>query len=369
MYKTSSSPPRHVGCSVCVQMRRGSTLVGLAALALAACSTNDASFVTRAERTSSISESIVNGTASPKAQDYVVQIAIQRKGKTIPFCTGTLVAKNLVITARHCTGELSSDEMSLNKEYSPSELKFYFGTGAGPKTIDQPPEAQGARFFTNKKMDLVPDIAVVLLDKEVDQPIAPIRLTSGAVKGELLDIVGYGLTEADLYPRTRQQRKGVKVARKGPGTSRLFDLLAGEFQFGEAACAGDSGGPALSSETGALVGVASRVANGEDTTDAGAAAFCLGSTAEDVYTDLTPAKAFIDEAFEAIGATPWLEGEEQPAQTATQKLDEKAQPTMAASDGCSAIGGSGRHSSPALVFLALGVVVALGRRRRLASRA
>jgi secreted trypsin-like serine protease len=341
------------------------TLVGFATLALASCSGGDAPTVTETEATSSASQAIVNGTASTNAQDFVVQIAIEQKGKMIPFCSGTLVAKNLVITARHCVGDFGPDKESIT-DFPASKLKFYFGTGAGPKTINKDPEAQGLKIFDDGKKSLVPDIALVQLDREVDLPVVPIRLESGAVKGELIDIVGYGVTEQGSYPRARQQRKGVKVAKIGPGRSKLFDLTAGEFQFGEAACAGDSGGPALSSDTGALVGVASRVSNGTARSD-GNASFCIGNATEDVYTDLTPAKAYIDAAFEAAGATPWLEGEPSPEEKAALEAAAQQKPEQAKiSQGCSTTGRASNQTSLAATFL-FGTLLALGRRRKSAT--
>jgi secreted trypsin-like serine protease len=321
---------------------------------------------------STSSYAIVNGSASPAAQDYVVQIAIEQKGKMVPFCTGTLIAKNLVITARHCTGELSADEESITS-YTPTKLKFYFGIGAGPKTIDKTPEAQGKTIFTNGKKDLLPDIALVELDKELDIPIVPIRLGSSAAKGEAFDVVGYGLTEDHRYPNVRQQRKGLKIALVAPGKSDFFSLTDGEFQFGEAACAGDSGGPALSAETGALIGIASRVTNGQARSDTEVASFCLGSSAEDIYTDLTTAKAFIESAFEAVGATPWLEGEPSPEEKAAaakkEEENRQAAATKAAADaGCSTTARAPTSSGSAVMtwLAALGLIGAFrsrGKRR------
>ncbi len=286
--------------------------------------------------TSGTSRAIINGTSSPAAQDYVVQIAIEKDGKRVPFCTATLVAKNLVITARHCTGELSDDEESITS-FSPAKLAFYFGTGAGPRTIDEEPDAFGKTLFTNGRDDLEPDIALVELDRAVTLPIAPIRLDGGATLGETVDVVGYGLTEDHLYPSVRQQRKGLEIATVGPGETDFFALNEGEFQFGEAACAGDSGGPALSSSTGAIVGIASRVTNGEERSETKVASFCMGSKAEDIYTDLTPARAFIEDAFAAVGAEPWIEGEPTPEEKAAQRAEEERQAAAsqaAAESGC-----------------------------------
>lgn len=331
----------------------------LGLLALVACSGANA------DPAQATSQAVVNGTTSAKAQDFVVQIAIEKSTKMIPYCTGTMIAKSLVITARHCVGELDADEIKV-ADFVPSKLAIYVGTDAGPRTAKHDPDAYGAKLFTDGTKEVALDIAVLLLDRALDVPTAPIRLASGAKKGEALDIVGYGITEDDRYPMARQQRTGLEVVRTGPGKSKLFELLEGEFQLGEAACSGDSGGPALSSETGALVGIASRVSNGTDRSDATPSSFCLGSAAEDVYTDLTPAKAFIEKAFAAAEATPWLEGEPSPEEKAAAEAEEEenasksSPPAPASSAGCSA---TGHPPSSLAVLAAVGLLCARARSR------
>ncbi len=351
-------------------MRRelSSALLAGATVLLGACSDGHVA-TERGGFARSTSQAIVNGTASGDAQDYVVQISIEKLGAMIPHCTGTMIAKNLVVTARHCVGELDSEETSI-ENFDAADLAFYTGIDAGPKTADEQPEARGAKLFDNGKKTLIPDIAVVLLDRDLDVPIAAIRLEGGAVKGEALDIIGYGLTEDDVYPSVRQQRKGVKVVKVGPGSSKLFELTAGEFQLGEAACAGDSGGPAIAAETGALVGVASRVSNGEGRSSLNPASFCLGRSAEDIYTDLTPAQAFIQAALDEAGATPWIEGEPSPEEKAA--ADEAAADALAeqeadrnAATSAAACSAGGPAAAPrALVLAFVASVLALGARRR-----
>lgn len=284
-----------------------------AMVSLAACSSDESP--PSAPR-SSTRQAIVNGTASTAAQDYVVQIGIiGSKGKMIPHCTGTMIAKNLVITARHCVGDVSDVDASV-VDFASSRLSIFTGLEAGAKTVSSKPEATGTKTFDIGTKELTPDIAVVLLDKPLDVPIAPVRLDSRVTKGEVVDVIGFGVNQTSSYPQQRQQRKGLKVAAIGPSSTTFFDLFKGEFQFGEAACSGDSGGPAIDASTGALVGIASRVSNGTDRVDTDPAASCVGATTEDVYTDLTPAATFIRAAFDAAGAEPWIEGEPSPEEKA-----------------------------------------------------
>jgi MYXO-CTERM domain-containing protein len=84
-----------------------------------------------------------------------------------------------------------------------------------------------------------------------------------------------------------------------------------EFETGEVVCEGDSGGPALDSQTGAIIGVVSRGGNGLPQDPNDPSANCLG--ARNLYTQVSPFKDLILEAFSAAGATPWLEGQPNPS--------------------------------------------------------
>jgi secreted trypsin-like serine protease len=255
---------------------------------------------------------IIGGVASPAEQDFVVQLAYTKSGNRIAHCSGTVVAKRLVLTARHCVGEASLDDSTIT-DYKPSILQVLTGRDASKRVLtDAPAQAKGAKLFVPKTTYLIPDVAVILTDVDLDTPIAQLRLERGVVKNESVDLIGYGLTEDGTYPEARRQRTAVKVFGLGPQRSRFFEIAAGEYLFGEAACSGDSGGPAIATKTGAVVGVASRVGNGKDKSGAAPAAFCIGDVVEDVYGDLTLAKEILDEAFREIGEEPWLEGQEQP---------------------------------------------------------
>ncbi len=264
------------------------------------------------EHTSSHAQPIINGAASGTDQDFVIQLGLSYEGRIYPTCSGTLVARNLVLTARHCVGELQDDATVI--DWPASELHVFVGANA-PQRIEagESADARGKRLFTAPTKDLVPDIALILLDAPVDAPIAAIRLDGGAKKNEIVDVVGFGITETNDHPQVRMQRKNRRVLDIGPGRTTYHDIYDGEFVFGEAACSGDSGGPALSAATHAVVGVASRVSNGEERTEQDPSGFCIGTTTEDVYSALAPVKGVITQAFAAAGAKPILEGTSSPA--------------------------------------------------------
>jgi hypothetical protein len=108
------------------------------------------------------------------------------------------------------------------------------------------------------------DIAIVLLDQQVEG-VAPIAvdLQSNLAAGQLVRAVGFG-------------KRGDMAGFGKKYTRAHIPILAtshAEFEVGEAVCSGDSGGPALDSETGAILGVVSR-----------GGASCQGPQARSVYT-------------------------------------------------------------------------------------
>jgi hypothetical protein len=307
---------------------------------------------------------IINGMASTAAQDFVVAVAASRNGVWVPTCTGTLVAKNLVITARHCVGDVE-EIVERVADFPPAKIGIFTGVAAPSKLRAQgEPSARGAQLFSRGR-SLVPDIAVILLDTELDNPIASIRLDGGAVKGEELDIVGYGLTERNTMPLGRRQRQDLTVNATAPESTTHFNLLEGEFQFGEGACSGDSGGPALSA-SGALVGVATRVSSGRSLDPNHPASFCVGNAVEVVYTELSPLRAVIEAAFETAGASPWIEGELSPAEKKAEEdaaAAKKAAESHILADGCAATGGR-PSDRRALALVAITIAASLIARRR-----
>jgi hypothetical protein len=71
--------------------------------------------------------------------------------------------------------------------------------------------------------------------------------------------VGYGQNDQGSPTGTRFRRDDVPVLALRAGVSASGTALgASEIELGESTCEGDSGGPAISETTGAIVGVASR---------------------------------------------------------------------------------------------------------------
>lgn len=219
---------------------------------------------------STVGEAIQGGTTDTGDLN-VVGIAII-KGQSGGMCTGSLIAPNLVLTARHCIAELANPP------------GFPEGAVAcGQSTFGAPYAATSFNVTTNTSINfqgkykitdvLVPpestaacgyDMALLILSKSVTevQPLIP-RVDEAPKKGEIYRAVGYGATS--------DSQSGMNQA----GTRRMRESLSltcasSCFQYGATdkeivgqtgICQGDSGGPALDAQN-RVFGVVSRGGNG-----------------------------------------------------------------------------------------------------------
>ena len=291
-----------------------------------------------AERTSTRSDAIIAGRESGIDQDAVVLLYLANRNQT---CTGTMVAPNLLVTARHCVGEANDD--GVVTDYAPADLRVFVGANAltALRDDESKPATRAKELVVPPGHSLYPDIAFLVLEDSLSTPVTAIRLSHGVGVGETVGVIGYGVDESGERPKARMQRSGLLVSQIGPGRSGIGEpIRRGELVFGEAACSGDSGGPAFSVDTGALVAIASRVGNGVEPTADAPASFCIGDEADDIYTDFTPAADVTTRAFAAAGASPVLEDSVSPArqgELASAKLgtanDPKTQDDNALSGG------------------------------------
>jgi secreted trypsin-like serine protease len=166
------------------------------------------------------------------------------------FCSGTLIAPDVFLTAAHCTAAIEQFGfdflgVTFDNVFDPDTSVVYSGT---PYTHPDYPGPSSD----------VKDIAVVVLDEEVTG-IRPALLpraglldrlaNDGGLKGQRFTAVGYGATE-----RTHEPGSGAPVF--GEGGTRMYSVstfaalnktflrLSQNPSTGDAgACYGDSGGP------------------------------------------------------------------------------------------------------------------------------
>ena len=286
------------------------------------------------EHTGTSTSAIISGTNSDASQDSVVLI-VGLIGKEVFMCSGTLVAQNLILTARHCVSEVSEGGFTCNADGT-----LGAGSTGGKVGADYPvttfyiftgpnkPDFSSGKVSVAAKVTRVwhdeaaavcgHDLALLQLDRAIPgAKIAQMRLDNATTVGEKFTAVGWGITSTTSDPQIRQQRSDVAVKRVGPAAGsdslRQLPVPANEFEVGEVICQGDSGGPAFSATTGAVMGVVSTGGNGLSPTADNPARGCTGTSAVNQYMMLPAFKVLIGQAFAAVGQEPWAEGQANPA--------------------------------------------------------
>jgi len=317
---------------------------------------------------------IVGGVDSTADDDQVVLMLSHdpsrdtAQGTFYEFCSGTLVAPNLVLTARHCVSETKSQHYACDEQGMPAlgdptlgddfpvKDTMVFTGAALPDTFTPATASAIGKQVVHDTTTTIcnADLALVVLDREIpNAKLASLRLDGAIAAGDPLYAVGWGATEDGPLPAMRQRRDDVSVAVVGPSTEAVLgDMLADrEMRVTESICQGDSGGPVFDPVTHAELGVVSRGNSGD-----GNGPDCLGT--EHTLMRVPSFKDLIMQGFAAAGQSPRLEMQPDMAQPV-----DMAAPPMGGG-GC-AIAGSADLGAPTLALALLAMAAArLLRRRR-----
>ncbi|HEX7602000.1 MAG TPA: trypsin-like serine protease [Polyangiaceae bacterium] len=259
---------------------------------------------------------VVNGVPDHGRNPAVVALDVGGQG----LCTGTLIAPDVVLTARHCVS-ITSEKVQcppsgpqIGRDRTASSIGVYAGEDARSATL----VARGRELVVPKSTTLCDhDIAAIVLDRDVEG-VAPLRLAKQAPKrGDTVRAVGFGKSsDADFG--------GIKLLRDHV---KILEVSTAEFLVGEATCQGDSGGPALDESTGDIVGVVSR-----------GGPSCEGSGVHNVYTRTDAFQELLSAALAKSGAGPALEDDAgvvtPPSKDAGAKTPKPTKPVTDMGDAC-----------------------------------
>ncbi|MGC4090464.1 MAG: S1 family peptidase [Polyangiaceae bacterium] len=224
--------------------------------ALSACSASASSAEDSAARQEPIS-----GGSTDAANTNVFSVLIHADG-AVGACSATLIAENLLLTARHCVAPGGEDPVvcgraSFGDAYAPSGM---IAANAVDVTRTQTWYHGSEVFVPSEGSDTCGfDIALIVLKERIPATVAAPavpRIDRDVTIGEAYEAVGYGTSEVSDYGVRRLLENQAVLCE--PGACRS-GVIGSEFVGSTGACEGDSGGPAFAVD-GKLVGVASRSA-------------------------------------------------------------------------------------------------------------
>ncbi len=212
---------------------------------------------------------IVGGTDDTANQyQNVGMLQLRDQADWFAFCSGTLVARNVVLTAAHCTDfftaavdqpGLGPDDLRVSFAVAPDENSTYYVADhvvVNPDWLTAP-----ACRGNSKHLCLAPpaeDIALVFLQQSVSgvtpAPIAgPGYLDGLDLTAETFTVVGYGtdafITGSAAAPHAITTFDGVRSYREVTAITR-HDAFPDRFvKITKGVCFGDSGGPMFHGST------------------------------------------------------------------------------------------------------------------------
>jgi hypothetical protein len=325
-----------------------------------------------------VTQPIRGGAVDPETR-AVFSLRSRLGGSATRQCTATLVAPNLLLTARHClvsTLEGPGCGEPFPPLVAPSAVDLTYATRLDSEEAAEIPVVQAVEF--SAPADATPcgaDLSLIRIAENFTalDPIPP-RLDRSVLAGEVFAAVGYGVTgEFSGGEGTRRRIDGLEVICAGTACGE--PLTRREFRGDSGPCLGDSGGPSVreGAQGPELLGVLSR---GTD------------DCAFPIYVAVVPFADFLraeGQRAAALGGyapLPWMELPPDPdpgaggagggggGAPAPAPEPERPEPGQGDASGCHLGGGrpGGVGRTAAVWWLALTALAAVGRRKRAAVR-
>jgi secreted trypsin-like serine protease len=202
---------------------------------------------------------IVGGTVVSPAFKYTWLVGLTDTAG-LPFCGGSLISSDLVLTAAHCITDDATGQVS-----KPETIEVLVGAHDLENSSENPgirERIKVSAILRHENYDTTTtdnDIALLRLSKSVNASLTPIRLIDNPSltdAGAVSKAIGWGnasSTETEIFPNLLQEVDIPVVSRAtcASAMSGITDNMfcAGYPQGGKDSCNGDSGGPLVIFDT------------------------------------------------------------------------------------------------------------------------
>ncbi len=212
-------------------------------------------------------QAAISGGEPDSADSNVFLVVAQFSSEEYGLCSASLIAPNLLLTARHCVSTVSSEQVDCNNTSASAPLATNTFIATNSESINGPLgsvfEVKSIAVPSQSSLLCGFDLALITLSKNVPAstatPLVP-RIDRAVARNEVYRAVGYGqvMPGDGGVAGNRMGRTGLRV-ECAPGNCEA-GVETTEFQGQAGICSGDSGGPALDA-AGKVVGVVSRSAS------------------------------------------------------------------------------------------------------------